>query len=256
MSSWSIMGLTFASIFCSALMGFVLRAIVHEHHRSSATQEVIKLAAGIVVTMTALVLGLLIATTKQGFDAKAAEVRTFVVNITLIDRSMRHYVPSLLPERQVLATFVQAMLDRLWAADPGKFTGTDALEALDKVRDRVRNLDPQSGAQKFQQARVMSVSDTLMQTSNELLESTDSTIPTPMLVVVVIWLSVIFLGFGLFSPFNPLSGGALAAGAAAVSMSMFLIVEMNTPFNGFITIPQRQMEQALAEINQALRTPP
>jgi hypothetical protein len=39
-------------------------------------------------------------------------------------------------------------------------------------------------------------------------------------------------------------------------MSMFLIVEMNTPFNGFITIPQRQMERALAEINQALRTPP
>jgi len=230
--------------------------MVHEHHRSSATQEVVKLTAGIVVTMTALVLGLLIASTKQNFDAKAAAVRTFVVNITLMERSMRHYVPSLLPERQVLATFVEAMLDRLWAADPSKFTGTDALAALDKVRDQVRNLDPQSGAQKFQQARVMALSDTLMQTSNELLESTDSSIPTPMLVVVVIWLSVIFLGFGLFAPFNPLSGGALAAGAAAVSMSMFLIVEMNTPFNGFITIPQRQMERALAEINQALRTPP
>ena len=256
MSSWTVMGITFASIFSCALVGFLLHLMVHEHHRSSATQDVVKLTAGIVVTMTALVLGLLIASTKQNFDAKAADVRTFVVNITLMERSMRHYVPSLLPERQILANFAQTMLDRLWAVDPSRFTGSDALAALDKVRDRVRNIDPKSGAQRFQQARVMALSDTLMLTSNELLETTDSSLPAPLLVVVVIWLSVIFLGFGLFAPFNALSSGALAAGAAAVSMSMFLIVEMSTPFNGSITIPRQQMERALAEINHSLRTTP
>ena len=116
----------------------------------------------------------MIATTKQNFDAKAADVRTFVVNITLMERSMRHYVPSLLPERQILANFAQTMLDRLWAVDPSRFTGFDAM----------------------------------------------------------------------------------AAGAAGVSMSMFLIVEVSTPFNGSITIPRQQMERALAETNHSLRTPP
>lgn len=256
MNSILIMIITFACIFGCAMIGFLTRRLLQDHYRSPPSLEVIKLSAGIVATMTALVLGLLVASTKAGFDTKAGEVRTFVVNVDLMDRTMRLYVPSLAPERKILASFVQAILDRVWANDPSKLPPVDVLALMEEVRQTVRGLDVQSAGQKFLQARIMALSDTLMLASKELLDEGDASIPVLMLVVVVIWLSAIFFGFGLIAPFSLVTSGALAIGAAAISMSIFLIVEMDTPFNGYIAIPAASMERALAEIQAAPESPP
>jgi hypothetical protein len=49
---------------------------------------------------------------------------------------------------------------------------------------------------------------------------------------------------------------AFVAGAAAVSMAVFLVVEMHDPFQGIIMIPKRMMEQTLEQITQAQKPPP
>ncbi len=245
MNSWHVMGWSFLSIFGCSMAGYLLRSLMREHQLSDPTREVVKLTAGVVASMTALVLGLLVASTKQSYDSKVGEIRTFVTNITLMDRSMRHYVPSLAPEREALAGFTQAMIDQLWTPNA---PDVDVLGFLDKVRDRVRNLEPPTDALKFQQIRILDLSNVLMLTSNQLLSGDDAEIPVPLLVVVVVWLSAIFLGFGLFAPVNLPSIVALAIGAGAISMSVFLIVEMSGPFDGLIRISPHAMEHALAAI--------
>src|SRR5216684_6328262 len=92
----------FAVIYGGALLGFLAKHLLSEHHLTSQSQDSVKVATGVVASMTALVLGLLVASAKSGFDARAAEARTFVINLTLLDRSMLLYQPPLIAERQDL----------------------------------------------------------------------------------------------------------------------------------------------------------
>ena len=250
MDSTHVAAVTFACSCAGGAIGFLIRARLRDHHITSVNQEILKLTAGVVATLAALVLGLLVGGSKQFYDAKVNEVRTFVVNIALLDRSMSHYEPSLLTERQYLSKFTKAMIGGLWDADRSA-SSIDLLALLDQVRAKLRNLEPQSAAQKIAHARMMALTDTLMLSGSKLIETDDAAIPVPLFGIVDAWLAVIFLGFGVFAPPNRVTVLALGTAGAAVSMAVFLVVEMNSPFSGFITIPRQMMEQVLDQITTA-----
>ena len=60
--------LVFALIFGGALVGMAVRPLLSDHHLHSDSRDVVKLTAGLIGTLTALVLGLLIASAKTTFD--------------------------------------------------------------------------------------------------------------------------------------------------------------------------------------------
>jgi hypothetical protein len=250
MNSIHVMAVTFGCICAAVAVGTFIRRRLKEHHLTSPTQEVVKVSAGVVATLTALVLGLLIGGSKQSYDSKVGELRTFVVNISLLDRAMSHYEASLMAERRHLAEFTKVMLGGLWGTDPN-VAQTGLLAPLDRIRNELRRLNPQTDPQKFAQARMMALTDTLMLAGAQMIETDDAEIPLPLFVIVDGWLAVIFLGFAIFAPVNRVTVPAFAAGAAAISIAVFLIVEMNDPFRGVIMIPKRMMEQTLEQITQA-----
>src|SRR6266851_1323052 len=154
MDSLYIVAVTFACACAGAAVGFLIRRRLREHHLTAASQDVLKLTLGVVATLAALVLGLLVGGTKQFYDAKVNEVRTFVVDITLLDRSMSHYEPSLLAERRHLSDFTRAMIGGLWGAGQAN-SNTDLLASMDRLRDTLRHLEPTSDAQKIAHSRMM-----------------------------------------------------------------------------------------------------
>ena len=249
MDSVNVTATTFAIICAGAALGFLAKNALREHHLSSGTQDTVKLATGVIATLTALVLGLLIASAKQSLDARVSQVRTFVIHVTLLDRSMRLYEPPLSDDRQALAMFAKAMGSRLWGPDTAP--AADVLSQLDQVRNKFRRLDPQTPHDKALKDRYLALSDVLILAGNELLESDAAGIPVPIIGIVDGWLGIIFLGFGLFAPFNRVSVLAMIVGAGAVALALFLIIEMNSPFQGFITIPQQIMDDAVAQISKA-----
>jgi hypothetical protein len=250
MDSTYIAAVTFVCTCVGTVVGILIRRRLHAHHLTGASQELLKLTIGVVATLAALVLGLLVGGTKQFYDAKVNEVRTFVVNIALLDRSMSHYEPSRLAERRHLSDFTKAMIGGLWGA--GQTTSdTDVLAIMDRVRDTLRHLEPQSDAQKIAHSRMMGLTETLMLSGSKLIETDDAAIPGPLFGVVDAWLAVIFLGFGVFAPPNKVTLLAIGISAVAVSMAVFLVVEMNSAFDGFIKIPSRMMEQVLDQITRA-----
>src|SRR6266702_1310041 len=103
MDSTYVAVVTFACACVGGALGVLIRRRLHAQHLNAASQELLKLTLGVVATLAALVLGLLVGGTKQFYDEKVNEVRAFVVNITLLDRSMSHYEPSLLAERRQLS---------------------------------------------------------------------------------------------------------------------------------------------------------
>jgi hypothetical protein len=241
---------TFVCACAGGAVGFLIRGRLREQHLTSASQEILKLTAGVVATMAALVLGLLVGGSKQFYDGKVNEVRAFVVNISLLDRSMSHYEPSLLAERRHLGEFTRVMIGGLWGTGQTA-SSTDLLAILDKVRDKLRHLEPQAEAQKIAHSRMMALTDTLMLSGSKLIETDDAAIPGALFGIVDAWLAVIFLGFGVFAPPNRVTVLAVGFAGAAVSMAVFLVVEMNSPYDGLIKIPSRMMEQVLDQITQS-----
>jgi hypothetical protein len=83
-----------------------------------------------------------------------------------------------------------------------------------------------------------------------LIAQADSSIPPVLLAVLIFWVAVIFLSFGLFAPRNATVLGALLVCALSVSGSIFLLLELNGPFDGAIRISSSPMRDALAHLGR------
>ena len=77
-----------------------------------------------------------------------------------------------------------------------------------------------------------------------------SSIPTPLIVILVIWLTIVFMSFGLFAPRNTTVIAAFFACALSVSGSIFLILELESPFDGMIQVSSAPMRDVLVELGR------
>src|SRR5215470_139896 len=114
MSSITISLIVLACVFGGALLGLLLRTVLPQHHLSSETKDIVKLGMGLVGTMAALVLGLLVASAKGNYDAQSTEVTQLSANIALLDRVLAMYGPETKEARAVLRVAVTRAIDQMW----------------------------------------------------------------------------------------------------------------------------------------------
>src|SRR5262245_16880763 len=111
MSPFGIGAIVVACVFGGALGGMVLRTVVPEHHLTKETEDAVKLGMGMVATLAALVLGLLVASAKSSFDTKDAELKRFAANIILLDRQLAHYGPDASEAHDLLRRYTAFKID-------------------------------------------------------------------------------------------------------------------------------------------------
>lgn len=243
--------IVFVCLFGGALGGMLLRRVLPKHHQTADTLDVIKLGIGIVATTSALVIGLLIASAKGSFDAKDAELKKLAGDLILLDRQLVHYGPETKETRDLLRRYTVYKLDTTWPAEathpPER---ADGWRILEDVQDRLRALTPQSDAQRWLQSRALQISGDVAATRWLLSVQVGTAIPKAFLVVLVFWLTMIFVSFGLFAPPNATAVVALLICALSVAGSIFLIMEMGQPFRGLIHVSSAPMRDALAELGQ------
>jgi hypothetical protein len=244
-------GIVFACTFGGALVGMALRRAVPNHHLGSDSEAIVRLAMGLIATMAALVLGLLTASAKTTFDTQDGDVRQSAADILMLDRVLAQYGPETAPIRNGIHDALARRVDTTWP-DDGLRTGTldtsappPALEQLDQ---QIRRLTPTDDFQRGLQARALQLSGDIQHTRWMLFGSAP-TLQLPMLVVLVSWITIIFLSFGLYSPHNVTVACFLALAALSVAGSVFLILEMGRPFEGLIRISSAPMRYALSNID-------
>ena len=169
MSSLSISCIVFACIFGGTVLGMVLRVFLPEKHLSAESREVVKLGMGLVGTMTALVLGLLIASAKGSFDIQRNGLAELSANIILLDRVLAHYGPESKDARDMLRASVADMLQHAWPQENPR-----SGQAETKVRtegryeglyEKIRELAPKSDAQRALQAQALKTGIDIAQTA-------------------------------------------------------------------------------------------
>jgi len=243
--------IVFACIFGGALLGMLLHRILPEHHLSSESKDVIKLGMALTATMSALVLALLVNSAKGSYDTQRNEITQLSANIILLDRVLAHYGPEAKEARVLLAQTAGSMLDRIW---PESRTRTAELKPSgawgERFYDKIQELSPQNEVQRSLQAQALKMSVDLGQTRWLLFEQGGSSIPMPFLILLIFWVTIIFLSFGLFAPPNATVIATLFLCALSVSGAIFMILELDRPFGGLIHISSAPMHNALAQLGK------
>src|SRR5262245_53492509 len=253
MSPLVIAAIVFACIFGSALLGIFLRSQFPEHHLKDDSKEIVKLGTGLIATLAALVLGLLVASAKGSFDKMNDGLVQMAGKIILLDRVLALYGPDTNEIRGQLKSNFTTVVELLFSGDAAKVMQLDTPEAvarLETIQMTLRELEPQNDNQRALQSRALEVVGDLTAARWQLLVQKDSSIPTPFLVILVFWVAVLFVSFGLFSPRNPLVLGILLVCALSVAGAIFLILEMNDPFGGLMRVSSAPLQKALAHLGQ------
>lgn len=236
-------------LLAGALVGMGLRGIIPQHHLDSDTRDLIKLGVGLIGTMSALVLGLLVASTKGSYDTKRSELAQMAGNVIVLDRVLAHYGTETADIRAVLRNTVAGVLET-GAKNPLERLDEAAPVGGEAMIDKIHELVPHTDAQRTLQAQANSVAAELAQMRWLLFAQGGTTISTPFLVIVVFWLTVLYLSFGLFAPRNPTAITTLVISALSVAAAMFLILDLDHPFSGFMQIPETPLRNALAAIGK------
>jgi hypothetical protein len=249
MGSVAVSSIVFACVSAGALLGIFLRVVLPEHHRSTDSRDAVKLGMGLVATMAALVLGLLTASAKTSFDMQSTELTDMSSKIVVLDRILTHYGPEAKEARDILRRSVEQLLDQMW---PKERTSSQQLvvapHSSEILYDKIVELSPKDDAQRILQAQALTVVMALAQTRWLIYEQRVTAISMPFLVVLIFWIAVIFISFGLFAPLNTTVVASFLVSALSVSSAIFLILEMYTPYGGLIHVSSDPLRAALAQL--------
>jgi len=253
MNPVAIAAIVFVCVFGGALFGMFLRTALPEHHLTDASKDVVKLVAGLIATLAALVLGLLVASAKNSFDTTNEGFRQSAARVIMLDRALAQYGPETKDVREMLRKGFATRVEGLFAKNPAeraKLNSTQGTSAMEVFQQRLRSLSPQNDVQRGLQSRALELSDAVTQARWMQIEEENNTIPAPFLAVLVFWLAVMFVSFGLFAPRNATAITVLCLGALSLAGAIFLIEELYDPLGGVITISSAPMQKALDVLGQ------
>ena len=253
MGSILIGGAVFACLVAATLIGMGLRARLPEHHLDAASKDVIRLATAIVGTLSALALGLLIASAKTDFDSADAELRSSVARVVLLDRILAQYGEETSDARGRLHELIETRLKSSWS---GRNEGQapvdpyDVSQTVEPVQVAIRALTPANEAHRTLQSRALVVSGEIAEAHWMTVETGTEGLPTAFLVILVFWLAWLFATFGLQAPPNLTVVCIILVCAVSVAGAVFLIVDMAHPYIGVIHVSDEPLKSALASIGE------
>jgi Protein of unknown function (DUF4239) len=250
-SSITVSLIVLACVFGGALVGILLRATLPQHHLSAESKDIVKLGMGLVGTMAALVLGLLVASAKGSYDAQSAELTQLSANIALLDRVLANYGPETKEIRDLVRGAVVRILDQMWSKDATRASPSAPTSSGGEILyDKIQKLSPKNDAQRALQSQALNIGMDVGKTRWLMYAQEATSVSMPLLVVLVLWLTVIFISFGLFAPFNATVVASLFISALSVSGAIFLILEMYEPYAGLVEISSAPLRAALAHLGQ------
>jgi hypothetical protein len=248
MESVSVALLSMASVVLGAGVGHALREGPPGERPDQESRELLKLLTRLISMLVALVLGLLVGSTKAAHDAANDALLRTGAKFVMLDHQLRLYGDEASPLRDRLRETLEAAIQRDWHRDRLGDVGDLAMvEALEDLHDRVLGLAPgDDGRRGAIRTEALRLSNELLQSRWLLVEQSGPSLPTVFLAGLISWLAVLFAGFGLLTPRSPLAIVALLVCAASISTAVFLILELNHPFEGLVRVSSAPLEQALS----------
>ena len=245
--------IVFACTLGGALVGSWLRTALPAHHLDNESRDTVKLGIGLIATMTAFVLGLVTASAKSSFDAVDTDVKNTAMDVLTLDRLLARYGPETGQIREALQQAVASRIDTIWpqsSSRPAHLKPSVGASGVEGLADAIRGLTPRDDSQRSLQSRAVDLAEALLKARWALFVGVRPSVPLPFLVVILFWLTITFASFGLFAPRNATVFAVLFVCALSVWSAVFLILEMDGPFEGLLKVSADPLRYALAHLNQ------
>jgi hypothetical protein len=243
---------TFLVIFGGGMLGLLLGRVLPEEYRSDATKTIVQTSTGMVSLLAALVLGLLVATAKNKFDTSNQQVEQFAASLMLLNRQLVNYGAEASDTNALLRKYTIAKIAETWPDGPGPKPGpgdSPAWKLLESLEQSLTELAPKTASERSEAATASETAAALAKTTWLQAAEESEHVPHPFVLIMIVWLFVLFVSFGLFAPRNMLVVIALLVGALSIAGAVVLIVDMDSPFEGMIVVSPDPMQEALAKMN-------
>jgi hypothetical protein len=242
----------FAAMFGGLLLGFALGKIMPERYRGAPTERIVQNGVRMISLLSLLVLGLLVASAKSKFDTINSQNVHFAANLMLLNSELVNYGPGTEDIKPLLKKFAVAEVAETWSLKNGPRPDLDdppAPQLIESIQQKLLMLTP---ASEYQRAMARSASQIVADIVNtrwlrSALVSDHS--PEAFVWVLMAWLSILFVAFGLFAPPNFVTIAALLVCALSMCGAIGLILDLDKPFMGIVTVSPEPMLNALAKIS-------
>jgi len=252
MSSVSLAVLAFVCPLVGATVGMTMRARLPQHHLSRESTDVIKLVTGLVATLVALVLSLLISSANSTRVSVENEYTVALADVVLLDRYLAAYGPESAAVRKDVHDAFAQIFSRRWPdADFGvrdRSLMGDRNQFVE-IERRILALTPATAEQKWFQSQSLQLMNAVSQVHRlAMSQERSATPPWAVLGVVMACSAAIFCSFGLFVPPNTTIVFAFVVAALAVATAIFLIVDLGDPFTGFLNMSPEPARATLEQL--------
>jgi hypothetical protein len=236
----------FVCLAGAVALGMTMSRRLAAHHLSSESRDTVKLALGLVATLAALLLGLLVSSAKGTFDAEREQVNALAAKIATLDRVLALYGAEAAGARAELRLVIEGAIAQVWPAGDGARSDLGFVPQRGEAIFRsIASLSPTSSLQSDLKARATGLAFELIEGRSMFVALATGGISVPVLTLVIAWLVVILFGFSLLAPRNAVAGTALIISAVAVCGAVLLLLELYTPFDGVIQIASDPLLAAL-----------
>jgi hypothetical protein len=243
----------FVCVFGGVLGGMWLRPLLPKDHLEADSKDTVKVSIGLIATMTALLLGLVTASAKSSFDSVNAAVKQASINILALDRALARYGPETGEIRKSVQDLLAARIEAIWSEGlSDRVTQEPTAPGLtaEELAQAIRDLQPRNETQRVAQSRASDLLDSVVQSRWLAALGSEASVPLPFLAVVVFWLTITFTSFGAFAPRNATVLAVLFVCAVSVSSALFLVLELDAPFDGLIKVSAEPLRYAQSHINR------
>src|SRR5574337_260685 len=251
--SVKVAAISLACIFGGAMLGRALRLVLPEHHLSGKSEDSLKVAAGMIATMAALVLGLLVGAAKSTLDSANTAIVQSAAKIIVLDRTLARYGPEAKEARDRLRQSVEAFVATIWPEDKVATANVSAFEhsgSVDEMLNVLTALKPTDDQHQALRAQALQLASDIQQIRWQAIEQSQASLPIPFLAVMLFWLSMLYVSYGLLAPKNLTVAVVQFMAALSVSGAIFLVMEMNRPLDGIIKVSSAPMLKALQFLGQ------
>ena len=250
MVPFTVSAVAFAAMFGGALAGMYIRLRLPDHHLQDDSRDVVKLAGGLIGTLAALVLGLLVASGKGFYDSQSSELTQMSADIVLLDHSLKHYGSEAQDARDALRMTVEAILERTAASRRSVIASLSGVTGADVLYDKIEALEPKTEAQRDLKTHALNMTVELGRTRWLMYEQSVASVSRPLLVVMIFWLTVTFFIWGALAQINRTLIATICISALSSAGAIYLILEMYSPYQGLVQVSSAPLRAALAHLGQ------
>lgn len=253
MSPWLVAVAVAVLVLAGSLLGAFLRTRLPRHHLDDDTKEMVKMGIGFLSTLAALVLGLIISSAKGSFDTKSAEVESAAVQLLQLNNNLKQLGDAGEPARALLRHLVTERVGEYWGKDRTASQGSDtneAAQALYHLQKMLRAIPAANAGQHSAWSKALQLIDDLAQLRSVAIAHSGSSITPPLLALLVFWLMIIAVGLNLFAPSNGTIHAVNVLCALSVAGAIFLILEMDQPYEGLIRVSDAPLRAVLLQLEK------